>query len=139
MTADKIMTASNVPIEGSLLYELEGSPFPEAILCVPCVGRGRALITSDVLVHLTDTVGVPLFGRAMMNMFGFISQQGGPQPAPLWLRSMVKFVGKPAVQRWYADVLALDFAHVVSAHGTPVVDVVRSDMAAAIERKLAQY
>lgn len=133
------MTAANVPIEGSIVYELEGAAFPEAVVCVPSTGRGRALIACDVLVHMTDTVGVPLLGRAAMNLFGFIAQQGAPQPAPLWLRSMVKFCGKPAVQRWYADILALDFTHVVCAHGAPVVDVARADMTAAIERKLARY
>lgn len=133
------MTSTNVPLPGSVVYELPESPFVEAVITVPCEGHGMTLLACDLLIHVTDTVGVPIIGKGIMNMFGFISEKNEPQPAPLWLRNMVKFRGKAAVQKWYDDVIAMDFAHIVCSHGTPVVDVSHEATTAAVERKLCRY
>jgi hypothetical protein len=139
LDADQMMTPSNVPIPGSLLYNLEGIHYPEAVMTVPCQGRGMALIACDALVHMTDTVGVPLIGKGMLNLFGFLQKPKAPAPPPIWLRTSVRLSGKNTVEKWYADILELDFSHIVCAHGTPVVDVSHEAIADAVKAKLSTY
>lgn len=70
---------------------------------------------------MEHTVGVPIIGRLMMNMFGFLSTPGVPQCAPLWARTSVKMMGKERVQAWIDDIMNLSWGSFVSSHGSPVL------------------
>mmetsp|Transcript_13142 Transcript_13142/g.32474 ORF Transcript_13142/g.32474 Transcript_13142/m.32474 type:complete len:283 (+) Transcript_13142:41-889(+) len=137
MAADVVLAPSGpLPVEGATFYQLDGQPFPESIMLLPSA-HGIICMATDCLMHLVSTSRVPIVGRLMLNWFGFVANTANvPEPAPLWLRNSVRLCGKEQVQRWFDDILAMEFAHVICAHGPPAVKVSREAIGAACTAKI---
>lgn len=133
---DCVLSDTNVPVEGAILYHLKGHPFAESVMTAPCDSGGPVLITCDTLMYILNTCGVPLLGRLMMNFMGFLSTEGAPQPAPIWVKKTVEGLGAEQVRGWYDDILGLEWRAFVGAHGDPLLNVDHEAVRVAVEKKL---
>lgn len=110
-----------MPVEGATLYQLDGHPLAESVITVPLGTQGPLLIACDAMMHVRHTEGVPIIGRLMMNVFGFVCTPGVPQPAPIWVRKSVQFVGIERIKGWFDDIFELEWRSFVGAHGEHVL------------------
>ena len=112
-----------LPIQGARL-QIIGSRPPEGMLRLP--GHGGVIVSGDCLQNW-GTVD-PYFngvGRVMMRWMGFIRPHN---IGPAWLRQ-----GKPPKEHLRA-ILDSPFAHVLPAHGAPVIGNATELYRAAIDR-----
>ncbi len=131
----EVLSCGKLPVAGSELYVMDEFVYPEAVIVVPDSTHGKTLVVTDSLINVTDSVGVPLFGRLMMNLF-FMSSGAVPRPAPLWLHHALSICGKEKVQGWFDDIIALDFRHMISSHGAPALDVSHDAIAAEVKARV---
>ena len=139
--ADEILSETNVPVPGAKLYNLQGHPFPEGLMTLPCTsGAGPVLVATDSLIHITDLSIVPYVGRFVLYMMGLNMQstQDVPKPAPLWCKTTVGAVGADCVRRWYKDIAAMDWSAFVGAHGTPAKNCDHDAMLEVVEQQIAK-
>jgi hypothetical protein len=143
-TADEILASDNthVPIPGAKVYNLQGHPFAEGLMTVPCATTGDAggplLVATDSLMHVADLSLVSYVSRSFFYLMGFYmqSQPNVPKPAPLWCKNTIGAVGADCVRTWYKDVAALEWSSFVGGHGTPAKNVDHDAMLAAVEQQI---
>ena len=138
--ADEILSPTNLPVAGAKIYNLQGHPFPEGMMTVPCnVGGGPLLIACDSLIHIPDLSIVSYMGRFIFYLMGFSMQTAPnvPKPAPLWCKQSVGAVGVDCVRGWYKDIAAMEWTSCVGAHGSPATNCDHTAMLDAVEEQMA--
>mmetsp|Transcript_30988 Transcript_30988/g.51209 ORF Transcript_30988/g.51209 Transcript_30988/m.51209 type:complete len:295 (+) Transcript_30988:106-990(+) len=140
-TADEILSDTNLPVMGAKFFNLQGHPFPEGLMTVPChTGGGPLLVACDSLVHIPDLSIVSYMGRFMFYLMGFTMQSAlnVPKPAPLWCKQSTGAVGVECVRGWYHDIAAMEWASCVGAHGVPAKNCDHDAMKKTVEEQLAK-
>lgn len=127
--SDRALSGEEVPpVPGGRLFRFETQP-PEGLLLVP--HAGGTLISGDVLQHWGEPRGhFNLPGRVMMTALGFI---GPYRIGKGWL----DFCNPDPA--WFDDLFELPFAHVLPAHGDPVLGQAKERYRPAIEAWRARY
>lgn len=123
---DELSPDGPSPIEGSKLFVLRSRP-PEAVLLLP--QHGGVLVTGDCLqnwAHTDEYFNLP--ARVGMPLLGFVKPCN---VGPAWLKAC-----KPPKED-LRGVLGLSFAHVLPAHGAPVLEDAREKYRPALERASA--
>ena len=136
LSKPSFLTTTSVPIDGAVLHTLP-EPFPEACMIVPGVNGDSVLIVADTLVHATDTKGVPLIGKVVMNLFG-LATDGVPQVAPVWYSLESDALPRNVLAQYYEKLWSLEWNSVVTGHGRGVVNVDRDKVKVVVDRKLAE-
>ena len=141
--ADGILTpeGTELPISGSTVYNLDGHPFPEGLMTIPCQssqGSSKLLVACDSLVHVSDLSIIGYSTRFIFYMMGLNmqSENGVPKPAPMWLKQTVDAIGADQVRQWYKNVMDLEWSHFVGAHGGPARNVDHDAVMRAVEEGL---
>lgn len=112
-----------LPIRGASVYLFSTRP-PEGLLVL--AREGGIVVAGDALQHwATKDAYFNWFGGTMMKLLGFIKPHN---VGPAWLKQ-----AKPTANE-LRGVLALEFEHVLPAHGAPVLGGAKSAFRPAIER-----
>ena len=100
----------------------------EAALLLP--DAGGVLVTCDAIQHWTHTRGMSLLGKVASHLGGFL------KPAvigPIWLKRITD--NDPTRMKPEFDrLLALDFKHMLSGHGSPLRDDAKAVVRASVTR-----
>ncbi len=115
---------TELPIRGSMLYQLTTSRPPEALIVLD--REGGIIVSGDCLQNWGSTDRYFSFlAKPMMKMMGFIKPYN---IGPAWLRTAKPDVGE------IRAILDLRFDHVIPAHGEPVIGSAKKHFRAAIEK-----
>jgi hypothetical protein len=121
----------NLPFDDAKLFEFRDSKEKEAALLVE---RGDGiLITGDSVHNWTDTAGCSPPAKLVTRLMGFLKRPA--QIGPPWRKLMTPEEGtlRPDFER----LANLDFAHIVPAHGRPLLNTAKRDLRATIEATFA--
>jgi hypothetical protein len=117
----------NLPFDKAKLFAFQNSKEKEGALLVE---RGDGiLITGDSVQNWTDTAGCSPPAKLVTRLMGFLKRPA--QIGPPWRKIMTPKGGtlRPDFER----LASLDFAHIVSAHGRPLMKTAKQDLRATIE------
>jgi hypothetical protein len=120
--ADRSLSEAEAPLRGARVCVFRSAKHPEAALLLP--GHGGILVTCDAIQNWARAD--PFFSAETAAMFeaqGLIRQANIPST---WLAACA-----PARDDFDA-LLALDFRHLVSAHGEPLLDDAHACVAARV-------
>ena len=109
------------------LFAFRDSKEKEAVLLVK--RAGGILITGDSLHNWTDTKGCSPPAKLVTRLMGFLKRPA--QIGPPWRKRMTPDGG--SLRPDFDRLAALDFAHLVLAHGRPLMDTAKRDLQATIE------
>lgn len=117
----------NLPFEGAQLFEFKDAKQKEAAFLVE--RDGGILITGDSVHNWADTAGCSLPAKLVTRIMGFLKRPA--QIGPPWRKMMSPDEGtlRPDFER----LASLDFAHIVPAHGCPLMNTAKQDLKATIE------
>lgn len=119
----EINAKTALPLSGASVYLFATRP-PEGLLVL--AREGGIVVSGDCLQHWAKTDAYfNRFGGAMMTLLGFIKPYN---VGPAWLKQ-----AKPSASE-LRSVLALEFEHLLPAHGSPVVGGAKAAFRPAIER-----
>jgi len=117
----------NLPFDDAKLFEFRDSKEKEGALLVE---RGNGiLITGDAVQNWPDTEGCSLPAKLVCRLMGFLKRPA--QIGPPWRKMMTPAEG--TLRRDFERLADLDFAHIVSAHGSPLMNTAKRDLRATIE------
>lgn len=122
---------NNLPFDDAKPFEYRDSKEKEGALLVE---RGDGiLITGDSVQNWPDTEGCSLPAKLVCRLMGFLKRPA--QIGPPWRKMMTPEEGtlRPDFER----LANLDFAHMVPAHGRPLMDTAKRDLRATIEATFA--
>jgi hypothetical protein len=113
---------------GARAFVFGGGLVDEVALLLP--DASGVLITCDAIQHWTTTEGCSLLGKVGARALGFM------KPAvigPMWLKGITN--KEPArVKPDFERLLALEFTHLLSAHGSPLKDNAKELVRASVAR-----
>jgi hypothetical protein len=124
--ARTIEDGTPLPIPGARALVFATATLPECVVHLP---DHRLLVTCDSVQHYERDDRLSLLARLVMYPMGFF------KPCvigPIWLKAVTPAGG--SVRGDFERVLALDFDHLVSAHGTPKLDGAKQALRAQVER-----
>lgn len=118
---------NNLPFDDVKLFAFRDSKEKEAALLVE--RSDGILITGDSVQNWTDTAGCSLPAKLVTRLMGFLRRPA--QIGPPWRKMMTPDEGtlRPDFER----LANLDFAHIVAAHGRPLMNTAKRDLRATIE------
>jgi hypothetical protein len=117
----------NLPFDGAKLFAFRDSKEKEAALLVE---RGDGiLITGDSVHNWPDTAGCSLPAKLVTRLMGFLKRPA--QIGPPWRKMMTPEDG--TLEPDFERLANLDFAHILPAHGSPLMDTAKRDLRATIE------
>ena len=117
----------NLPFDDAKLFEFRDTKEKEAALLVE--RSDGILITGDSVHNWTDTAGCSAPAKLVTRLMGFLKRPA--QIGPPWRKMMTPKEGtlRPDFER----LANLDFAHIVPAHGRPLINTAKQDLRATIE------
>ncbi len=122
---------NNLPFDDAKLFEFRDVKEKEAALLVE---RGEGiLITGDSVHNWTDTAGCSPPAKLVTRLMGFLKRPA--QIGPPWRKMMTPEEG--TLQPDFERLASLDFAHIVPAHGRPLMNTAKRDLRATIEATFA--
>jgi hypothetical protein len=124
--ARDIVDGGPLPIPGARVLVFTRAALPECVVHLPAP---RLLITCDSAQHYERDDRLSLLARVVMYPMGFF------KPCvigPIWLKAVTPQGG--SVRADFERILALDFDHLVSAHGTPKLGGAKDALRAQVER-----
>ncbi len=121
-TDHEIVEAGELPVPGAELFRFRGARHPEGALLLP----GGVLLTTDSVQHHPDTEGCSPIARIAMNLMGF--RRAPAVVGPPWRKAMS--AGGGNLRADFERLAALDFQHLIGAHGKPLRDTAREAVAA---------
>jgi hypothetical protein len=124
----ELVVGGETPIAGAQLDAFEASQTPEMVLFVP--RHGGFLVSCDSIQNWDDADGVSLLARPMMALMGF---RGRACLGPGWRKQCEPKDGV-GFGPTYRRLLALEFRHVLSAHGKPMKDTAREELRASVAK-----
>ena len=114
------------PIPGARIVIFKNATRAECVVCLP---QHRLLVTCDSVQHYENDTLISTLGKLVMRPMGFF------KPCvigPIWLKAVTPPGG--SVRADFERVLALDFDHLISAHGTPKLGNAKQALAQNVER-----
>ena len=118
-----------LPLCDAALLEFDVARAPELVLHVNRHGGG--LLTCDSIQNWERTPeGCTLLGALMSKLMGF---RGRACIGPGWRKFNEPKTG-PGFGPRFHEILALEFRHLLSAHGPPVLGTARDDLSAVVRR-----
>jgi hypothetical protein len=125
---DQPVTEGEVLPFNARAFVFGGGLVDELALLLP--DAGGVLVTCDAVQHWTTTAGCSLLGKVGAHALGFM------KPAvigPMWLKGITN--KEPArVKPDFERLLALEFTHLLSAHGSPLKDNAKELVRASVAR-----
>jgi hypothetical protein len=122
----------NLPFDDAKLFEFRDTKEKEGALLVE---RGDGiLITGDSVHNWTDTAGCSPPAKLVTRLMGFLKRPA--QIGPPWRRIMTPEEG--TLRADFERLANLDFAHIVPAHGCPLMNTAKRDLKATIEATFPQ-
>lgn len=115
-----------LPIEGAKLFVFRNGRGPEGALLLPV--DGRLLVTCDSAQNHADTAFASVLGKVATRALGLHkpAQVGAP-----WLKFMQRPAGPPLADD-FRRLCALEFRHLISGHGPPLVGTARDALRARV-------
>jgi hypothetical protein len=129
MKTDQVLVpGGELPVAGAELFSFEASRSSELALRLD--REGGVLLTCDSVQNWEKTTGCSLLAGLMAGMMGF---KGRACIGPGWLK-----VAEPkdgvGLSKDFERLLALEFRHVIGAHGAPMKETAREDLRASVAR-----
>jgi hypothetical protein len=125
----ELVAGGETPFAGGSLHGFAGARSPELVLHLP--RHGGVLHTCDSVQNWERSPpGISLLGRLMAKMIGF---GGRACVGPPWRRACEPKDG-PHFGPSFRALLELDFRHLLSAHGPPILDTAKQDLRTSVER-----
>jgi len=124
--ADKELKPDSLPIADAELFEFRETKQKEAALLIN--RAGGILITCDAVQHWTTTKGCSPLARVAAHLIGF--RRRPAQIGPPWRKRMTPNGG--SLKSDFERLAELNFAHLIAAHGEPLLDSARQDLIATI-------
>lgn len=122
--AGEELKEGSCPVEGASVFAFTNGRSPEVALRLDVAGG--ALVTCDSFQNWTNFDGCSLLGGLMLRAMGFgPTLIGGP-----WARLM-----GPGVRRDFDRLSEVEFAHLLSGHGTVLRDTAKLGLADAIRKR----
>jgi hypothetical protein len=129
---DGLLSADNLPFDGSALHVFEGANFPECALVLE--EDGGVLLTADSLQYWSDwsncsdgmEVGAAQMGFSLRMLVG-----------PPWLAGATPAGG--SLERDFQRLLGFDFDHMLGAHGGFHRGGAKRAVEAAVEKAFAEH
>ena len=116
----------NLPFEDCELFEFILAKEKEAILNVK--RAGGILITGDSLHNWTDTKGCSPPAKLVTRLMGFLKRPA--QIGPPWRKMMTPQGG--SLRADFERLVQYEFAHLIPAHGRPLMSSAKQDVEATI-------
>jgi hypothetical protein len=123
-----IVEGGELPIDAKA-FRFHGGDFDEAALVLP--RDGGVLVTCDAVQNWTSTEGCNFLGGVMMKAMGFIEPA---KVGPVWVKRMHPATKGKALHAEFERLASLEFQHLLSAHGTPLMNNARNLLRASVER-----
>ena len=112
--AKKLVDGGASPVARASVFSFAKAQKGEAALLV-AQPEGNLLVTCDSVQHWPDTAGCSFVGGLVSRAMGFLNERA--KLGPIWLKQMTG--GNPrALVPDFERLLALDFAHLLSGHGS---------------------
>lgn len=117
------------PFADGTLYAFEVAKVPEMVIHLK--RHGGILLTCDSVQNWeTRPAGASFIGQVMSRMMGF---RGRACIGPGWRKESEPKEGDGFGPR-FRELLDLDFKHILSAHGRPILETAKDDLRAAVDR-----
>ena len=123
---DKELNPDSLPIPDAMLFEFRETKEREGALLIN--RAGGILITCDAVQHWTTTKGCSPIARLAAHLIGF--RRRPAQIGPPWRKRMTPDGG--TLKSDFERLAQLNFAHLIAAHGEPLIDTARQDLIATI-------
>lgn len=122
----QVLAAESLPVPDASLFSFENTVDEEAALLVH--RAGGILVTCDSVQNWPGTEGCSLLAKAAAKVMGFTARRA--QIGPPWRKRMTPEGG--SLRTDFERMAALEFAHLVGAHGAPLIDTANQDLRATI-------
>jgi hypothetical protein len=123
----ELVPGGALPLAGATLHEFTTSRTPETVIHLE--RHGGIMLACDSIQNWESTTGCSALGALMSRAMGF---RGRACIGPGWRKQ-----SEPKDQLFAADfekLLALPWKHALGAHGAPMKDTAREDLAASVKR-----
>jgi hypothetical protein len=117
------------PIPGAQVVVYKNAVLAECVVCLP---QHRLLVTCDSVQHYENDTLISPLGKLVMYPMGFFTPC---VIGPIWLKASTPRGG--SLRGDFERVLALDFDHLISGHGTPKIGGAKAALARNVERLAA--
>jgi len=124
----ELAPGGETPLAGATVHSFDVSKTPELVLHLP--RHGGMLLTCDSVQNWETTAGCSFLGGVMARAMGF---RGRACIGPGWRKQSEPKQGENFGPT-FDKLLALDFKHVIGAHGAPMKDTGKDDLRASKAR-----
>ncbi len=114
------------PIAGARVVVFKKATRAECVVCLP---QHRLLVTCDSVQHYDHDPLISTLGKLVMYPMGFFTPC---VIGPIWLKAVTPPGG--SMRGDFERLLALDFDHLISGHGTPKLGGAKEALARNVER-----
>jgi len=114
------------PIAGARVVVFKKATRAECVVCLP---QHRLLVTCDSVQHYDHDPLISTLGKLVMYPMGFFTPC---VIGPIWLKAVTPPGG--SMRGDFERLLALDFDHLISGHGTPKLGDAKEALARNVER-----
>jgi hypothetical protein len=114
------------PIPGAKVVIFRNAALAECVVCLP---QHRLLVTCDSVQNYEDDPLISPLGKIVMRPMGFFTPC---VIGPIWLKASTPPGG--SLRADFERVLALDFDHLISGHGTPKIGGAKEALARNVAR-----
>lgn len=122
----RLLSVSSGPIPGADPFVFKHAKQPEA--CMLLKQSGGILVTCDSYQFWPNYQGSTWLGHLSLRVLGF----SGDMIGPMWLKA----VGDD-VRQDFAELMTLEFQHILSGHGSPVINDGKAALGRAIRKCLS--
>ncbi|MFT7654794.1 MAG: hypothetical protein ACI9ON_003819 [Limisphaerales bacterium] len=126
-TPENELRPDSLPINDAELFEFHDTVQKEGALLIQ--RAGGILITCDAVQHWSNTKGCSPPARLVSHLIGF--RRRPAQIGPPWRKRMTPKGG--SLKSDFERLAALDFSHLIGAHGQPLRDTAKQDLIATVE------
>jgi hypothetical protein len=124
----ELLAGGKSPFADGTLYQFDVAPWPELVLHLR--RHGGILLTCDSVQNWeTRPAGVSFLGQLMSRAMGF---RGRACIGPGWRKQSEPKTGTNFGPK-FRELLDLDFRHILSAHGAPLLDTAKDDLRASVD------
>ncbi|MBK7583059.1 MAG: hypothetical protein IPI67_23035 [Myxococcales bacterium] len=128
---DRELSPMSLPFEDAELFAFEKTVKKEGALLVK--RDGGILVTCDAVQHWPDTSGCSPVAKLVTYFLGFTKRRA--QIGPPWRKGMTPPGG--SLRDDFERLAALPFRHLIGAHGAPLRDTAKSDLAETVSATFA--
>ena len=122
----QILAPDSLPIPDASLFIFEETTDEESALLIN--RGGGILVTCDSVQNWPDSAGCSLLAKGAAKMMGFTARPA--QIGPPWRKRMTPEGG--SLRSDFERLAALDFKHLIGAHGAPLRETAKHDLLATV-------